>query len=237
MNPNLRATRRQRGQAMTELIVTMPVIALFFVAVFYFGYGMNQKIENTMAVHYAAFVHGADRGRDPDELLSVTAGQLRSAFFSRDRNVALNVANWTAPRGWYAGYATDSFNTPYNGNDWYEWIQWLPNRAVGLYLSATGQPSGTHAVTRTTIDANGIGFRPIGPLTLPSKTVTAELYLDQKTRKLETASFNLGEDPWDPGQWDFGYMPAMLTYMVGWDWDFSMNCFSLIDADTPWICG
>jgi hypothetical protein len=30
---------RQRGQAITELIFVMPVIAAFFVAVFYFGYG------------------------------------------------------------------------------------------------------------------------------------------------------------------------------------------------------
>ena len=64
-----------------------------------------------------------------------------------------------------------------------------------------------------------LGFQSIAPWVISNKTVEAELYLDQKTRKLETVSFNfdLG-DLFDPTAWDFGYMPIIVAYTAGWDW-------------------
>ena len=64
----------------------------------------------------------------------------------------------------------------------------------------------------------------------------ASLYVDLQPMKLEAFSFNLGEDPLDPGSWDFGYLPIMVAYMAGWDWDFAQNSFSLFSRDdTDWL--
>ena len=224
----------QRGQALTELIIVMPVIAAFFVAVFYFGYGMNQKIENAMAVRHVAFSYGMDRGRDPDEMQPpVTAADLKSAFFTRNRNVQLVASDWEPKKSEWQEFVTDSFRRSkrfWRGDNG----KWRPNNAVEAYLGFTGQPRGASVTTRTTIDSNGIGFRiPFKPFSPGPQVVEASLFVDQKTRKLETASFNLG-DIFDPSDWDFGYLPVMLAYMGpgdpidGWDWDFASNCMSLL---------
>jgi hypothetical protein len=228
---------------MVELLIAMPVIATFFVAVFYFGYGMNQRIENTMAVRHAAFVYGTDRGRDPDELQTpVTAADLRAQFMSRGRNIELTARDWSTPAVEWAAYVTDSFSGArrfFNGG-WYYTLKWLPNNVVGLYLAGLGQPRGAEVTTRTRIDASELGYRiPFRIFNPPAKTVQATLYVDQKTRKLETASFNFDpNNPFDPGGWDFGALPIILTYAVGWDWDFASNCLSTLKAlDTMWLLG
>jgi hypothetical protein len=253
MSSGMTRSGAERGQALTELLIAMPVIATFFVAIFYFGYGMNQKIENTMAVHHAAFVYGTDRGRDPDDLHSpVTAADLKSQFMTRNRNISVDASNWNTTRLQWAAYVTDSFSGSrrfWPGGIWNR-IKWLPNDTVGIYLAFTGQPIGAQVTTRTTIDASGLGYRiPYVNFNPSNKTVEASLFVDQKTRKLETVSLNLDpNNPFDPGAWDFGYLPAMFAYMgwglplIGWDWDFGMNCMSRFllqfpqQFDTEWVC-
>jgi hypothetical protein len=235
----------QRGQAMTELIITMPVIAAFFVAVFYFGYGMNQKIENAMAVRWAAFSYGTDKGRDPDDMQrAVTSADLKAAFLTRNRNIQLSASDWNTPSAQWTTFVTDSFVR--SKRFWREDGQkWRPNNAVSAYLGLTGLPRGARVTTRSTIDSNGIGFRiPFKVFNPGPQVAEASLYVDQTTRKLETVSFNLGDDPFDPRKWDFGYLPVMLAYMGwgaplrGWDWDFASNCMSLLllqmPLDTQW---
>jgi Flp pilus assembly protein TadG len=228
--PARQTLRGSRGQAMTELVLALPVIFVFLAAVFYFGHGMNQKIENTMAVHLAAFVEGRDSGRDPDDKLpSVTAAQLESAFFSRGQRVQVEVERSSTPSWMYALWAWNSFNVPAVDSS-AGWLKWLPNTIAGAYLSFTGLPAGVEVTTRTTIKARGTGFgtllRDIG-----DQTVQASLYVDSSPRKLETASFNLGDSP---SEWDFGAFPIYFTYMAGWDWDFAQRWLWFKWGDTPW---
>jgi hypothetical protein len=175
----------------------------------------------------------------------VTAADLKSAFFTRGRNVELIASDWNTSMGEWEVFVTDSFVRSkrfWRGDGG----KWRPQNAVATYLGLTGQPRGARVTTRTTIDSNGIGFRiPFKPFTPAPQVAEASLFVDQKTRKLETASFNLGDGVFDPRDWDFGQLPVMLAYMGygdpidGWDWDFGSNCMSLLLLqlqifDTEW---
>ncbi len=234
---------KEEGQAMTELVLTLPVILLFFAAVFYFGHGMNRKIENKMAARYAAFTANRDDGFHPDNDLYGSTEAIRqvidSGFYTRNASVTLQVSDWSDMGTMSSVVSFLSFSWPgisaiwdaIQGGGWggiFDGIDLVttngPNFFAGAYLALAQYTPGTRVVTETTITATGSGF---GGLLegMGSQTTRGELYIDLNPKKLVFNTLS-----------GSNYLPIMFNYLLLWDWDFGMNCLSTDNDDTNWIC-